>query len=53
MHFDVIDGAWAVIEPLLALRVRGPVRVDGRKILYGMLGRCTAAKLFRHRFSLI
>ena len=31
MRFDLSDEEWAVIEPLLPRRIRGPVRVDDRK----------------------
>ena len=36
MRFDLSDEEWAVIEPLLPPRIRGPARVDDRKILNGI-----------------
>jgi len=36
MRFDLTEEEWAVIEPLLPLRIRGPERVDDRKILNGI-----------------
>jgi len=36
MRFDLTDEEWAIIEPLLPRRIRGPERVDDRKILNGI-----------------
>jgi len=33
MHIDLTDEEWAIILPLLPRRIRGPERVDDRKIL--------------------
>jgi transposase len=36
MRFDLSDEEWAIIEPLLPRRIRGPEQVDDRKILNGI-----------------
>ncbi len=36
MRFDLSDEEWAVIEPLLPTGVRGPKRVDDRRVLNGI-----------------
>jgi len=36
MRFDLSDEEWAVIQPLMPHRIRGPERVDDRKILNGI-----------------
>ena len=35
-RFDLTDEEWAIIEPHFPKRVRGPERVDDRKILNGI-----------------
>ncbi len=37
MRFDLTDEEWAIIEPLLPLRIRGPMRVDDRRVLSGII----------------
>jgi transposase len=36
MRFDLSDEEWAIIEPLLPLKTRGPDRVDDRRVLNGI-----------------
>ncbi|MBL4768952.1 MAG: transposase [Rhodobacteraceae bacterium] len=36
MRFDLSDEEWAIIEPLLPLKKRGPDRVDDRRVLNGI-----------------
>ncbi len=33
IRFDLTDEEWVIIEPLLPRRIRGPGRVDDRKVL--------------------
>ena len=36
MRFDLSDEEWAIIEPLLPVKKRGPDRVDDRRVLNGI-----------------
>ena len=36
MRFDLSDEEWAIIEPLLPVKTRGPARVDDRQVLNGI-----------------
>ena len=38
-RFDLSDFEWSVIEPLLATKVRGVLRVDDRRVLNGIFWR--------------
>jgi transposase len=38
-RFDLTDFEWSVIEPLLATKVRGVMRVDDRRVLNGIFWR--------------
>ena len=45
MRFDLSDEEWTIIEPLLPPRIRGPKRVDDRKILNGIFDICARVPL--------